>query len=158
MAIVLTGPFDPAAAREYDLVPVALAPELTMFHVNQYFAAYWQARRAMRDELEVPSDYPTIFPCEGVVRAIVVALTKSTAPTYALIMTDYFGGAGDQWACVFTGTVRWPAVRRINDALRALGVKARDDLDEFDTVGLSAHRSTPEYLERYMELCDELGV
>ena len=30
--------------------------------------------------------------------------------------------------------------------------------DEFATVGLGRHRRSPEYLDRYVDLCDELGV
>jgi len=48
-------------------------------------------------------------------------------------------------------------VRDINAALRVLGVVAADGLDEFDTVGLAEHRSTPEALDRYEDLCDELA-
>lgn len=48
--------------------------------------------------------------------------------------------------------------RSINEALRALGVSRRKGVDEFDTGGLGADRHSPEYLERYVELCNELGV
>jgi hypothetical protein len=40
---------------------------------------------------------------------------------------------------------------------RFAGTRERG-LDAFDTVGLGDHRSPPEHLERYRELCDELGV
>ena len=30
--------------------------------------------------------------------------------------------------------------------------------DEFDTVGLGAHRTQPDYLGRYVDLCDQLGA
>jgi hypothetical protein len=42
--------------------------------------------------------------------------------------------------------------------LRALGIARRSDLDEFDTVGLSRHRSSPRHLDRYVALCDDFDV
>ena len=49
-------------------------------------------------------------------------------------------------------------IKRINDALAFFGVIKKDNLDEFDTVGLSNYRSAPEYLIKYIDLADELGV
>jgi hypothetical protein len=84
------------------------------------------------------------------------------AGPFALVLTDYFGGVGDQWACLYDASGgRDPAVHTINDALRALGVRrggSGDFVDEFDAVGLGAHRHTPERLEQYEALCDELGL
>lgn len=68
------------------------------------------------------------------------------------------GGVGEQWACAFVEGRRVQAVGDINAALRVLGVVAAEGLDEFDTVGLAAHRSSPEELERYEDLCDDLGL
>ncbi|MBB2909791.1 hypothetical protein FHS43_001037 [Streptosporangium becharense] len=31
-------------------------------------------------------------------------------------------------------------------------------MDEFDTIGLGTFRSNPDHRDRYIELCDELGV
>lgn len=75
-----------------------------------------------------------------------------------MIYTDYFAGVGDQWGgiCLARGPIR--SVSTINAALGMLGITAAPGLDEFDTVELGRHRSTPEYLERYIDLCDELDV
>jgi hypothetical protein len=48
-------------------------------------------------------------------------------------------------------------VRDSNHALRVLGVRAVAGADEFDTVGLGRHRRTPACLDRYEDLCDDLG-
>ncbi len=158
-AIVIADPFRSEVAARLDLVAVPLSPPLTLFHIDHYFTAYWQAVRGRSELLDVPSEFPIVFPREGVVAQLVAELTGLDAPRFALIRTEYFGGAGGQWACVFTGCHReTDATATINDALRLLGIARRGSLDEFDTVGLGAHRSSPEYLDRYVGLCDELGV
>jgi hypothetical protein len=158
VAILIPAPVDAEAARRLDLQPVALTPSLTMLHVDHYFTAYWQAVRGTKEYLDVPADFPPIYPREGVVRAMVCELTGNAASPFALVMTDYFGGTGSQWGCVFRGAVRSSEGRTINEALRALGIVRREGQDEFDTVGLGNHRHSPDYLERYVALCDELGV
>ena len=54
--------------------------------------------------------------------------------------------------------LRQPPDASINDVLRVLGVARRGSLDEFDTVGLGAHRYPSTHLERYVALCEELSV
>ena len=158
-AIIIVDAFDPEVARNLDLVPVPLSPPLTLFHIDDYYTAYWQAVRGCIGHLDVPSDFPSVFPREEIVAQLVAELTALKSARFALIQTEYFGGAGEQWACVFTGDQRDSRDgATINDALRMLGVVGQRSLDEFDFVGLGAHRSPPEYLERYVDLCDELGV
>jgi hypothetical protein len=50
--------------------------------------------------------------------------------------------------------------RAKNDRTSCDGAVTVDDIASIclDTVGLGAHRSRPEYLARYVALCDELGV
>jgi hypothetical protein len=156
-ALILAVPVDASAARGWDAVPVALAGGLTLVHVTHYYTAYWQATRGVTAELDVPAEFPPIFPRESVVELLAADLAGEPDPDYALVMTDYFGGAGGQWACGRTGGRFGPA-SDINEALRALGVRAGAGQDEFDTVGLVAHRMSPEYLDRYEDLCEELGI
>jgi len=160
--IVRDKPFDVLAARDWDVVRVPLGAGLCLVHIDHYYTAYWQKRRGEVAKLDVPPDFSGLFPREGVVLSLAAALTgavdRGEAPTFALVMTDYFGGVGDQWASAYVNGRRIPDVRHVNDALRALGVQAIGEADEFDTVGLGKHRSSPDYLERYVALCDELGV
>jgi hypothetical protein len=157
-ALIVAGPFDAQAAAEWDVAGVALdSGGLWLFHLDHYWSAYWQARRGSTAMLDVPADFPPTFPRQAVVADLAAALTDDTRP-FALVMTDYFGGAGGQWACVLTGGHRAPAVSKINNALHHLGVRSNDGRDEFDTVGLGRHRRAPESLERYPDLCVELGV
>jgi len=157
-ALLVPGHFDADAAVEWDLAPVSLRENLTLFHLTHYYTAYRQARHGFTEYFDLPSDAPGIFPREAVTATIAARLCGRPDPTFAVLFTDYFAGNGSQWAVVSVdgGPVR--SVRTVNEALRALGVLAEPGSDEFDTVGLAAHRSTPEYLERYIDLCDELGV
>ncbi|WP_434424870.1 hypothetical protein [Nannocystis pusilla] len=158
-ALLIAGPHDAAAAERFDLRPLPLTAGLTLFHVDHYFTAYWQALTGATERLDVPATVPSIFPSEGVVCRMARELTGAEAPTFALVMTDYFGGVGGQWACVFRGAQRISADdASINDALRALGVTRTADEDEFDVVGLGRHRRSPEHLDRYVDLCEDLGV
>ena len=69
----------------------------------------------------------------------------SLLPRYAEVQTDYFGGCGEQYASVKLGNSIMTC-RSINDALRQIGVKAEEGMDEFDTVGLGKYRATEEVL------------
>jgi len=82
-----------------------------------------------------------------------VALELSQHGPVAYIETDYFGGTGEQAAIVWEdGRVRMPAQQArsgpINEALRLMGVRAGIMRDEFEAVGLGAHRSNDDWLER----------
>ncbi|MBF6384766.1 hypothetical protein [Nocardia farcinica] len=79
----------------------------------------------------MPREAPGLFPREGVVRLPAAELSGSPAPSFAVIHTDYHVGVGTQWG---------------------------GGADEFDTVGLAAHRATPEHLDRNADLFDEMGV
>jgi uncharacterized protein (TIGR02996 family) len=136
---------------------VALPFSLVMFHVNHYYAAYWQAARKHTGSLDVP--FPAMFPKEVAILELAIELSGQAAPRFALITTEYFDITGGQVACMFEGARRITAPdARINDALRLLGVIRADGRDEFDTVGLANHRRSPPYLGHYRALCRQLGV
>jgi hypothetical protein len=150
---------DSSRVASWDLPSVAL-PRLTLFHVTHYYSAYWQARRGYRGMLDVPSHFPAIFPRERVLVDLLADITQNEAPRFALIQTNYFGGIGEQWACFFEGTKRLSAPEAsINGVLCEMGVLRGTAVDEFEAVELDRHRHTPdEFYERYVGLCDELGV
>lgn len=58
--------------------------------------------------------------------------------------TEYFGQVGQQLASVFEGGARTLETATVNEALRAIGVIARAEEDEWDTVGLQHHRVMPD--------------
>ncbi|HEY0604189.1 MAG TPA: hypothetical protein VGD58_14820 [Herpetosiphonaceae bacterium] len=157
-AVLLKGPFDQRIAERYDLFGIALTPEITMFHIDHYYTACWQKQLGVQGDLEGSVEC-AIFPYEAVLHTLISAITGIEEPVFAVILTDYFGGAGEQWAQVYQGSkLVNPQIRIINQALAQLGVVASPGMDEFDTVGLSNYRSQPEYLEKYRDLADTLGV
>jgi hypothetical protein len=158
-AILLPGACRADAPQRWDVVPVNLAHGWSMVPITHYFSAYWQAKIGAGAALAVPTEFCSIFPSEGVVGQIAADLAGRHTP-FAVIMTDYFGGVGEQWACAFpAATATVPSTNgAINQVLQALGVVADPGKDEFDTLGLAAHRHPPEYLHKYEDLCDEIGV
>ncbi|GAB2198948.1 hypothetical protein [Sessilibacter sp. MAH4] len=66
---------------------------------------------------------------------------------YAIIMTEYFGGIGEQYASVYSeGETIMPETKDgINEALRKIGVVRANNKDEFDTICLGNYRSFDEY-------------
>jgi len=161
-ALIVGEPFDDRAARQWGVVGLPVGERLRLVHISHYYTAYMQGRRGETAELDVPADFPDVFPREAVVASLAAALAADVpgkrTSTFALVMADYFGGIGDQWACAYVEGRRVETVGDINAALRVLGVQAAEGLDEFDTVGLARHRSTPDYLDRYADFCDEDGV
>lgn len=157
-AIVLRGPFDAAAAATFDLTGIPLVEDLTLFPITHYYTACWQKTLGTRGDLDGAFPPSLIFPRECVIAVLMERIT-GREPHFAVIATDYFGGAGEQWAQVYSGHAPAdPSITAINPALRWLGVKARRGLDEFDTAGLNRIRRGPDSLDRYVDLADELGV
>ena len=153
IALIVREPFDETAARDWDVAGVPLGHGLRLVHLSDSYTAVQQHRRGGGATLDVPDDFPSDFPREGVVADLAAAVTGAGPATFALVMTEYFGGAGEQWAALFVAGRRDPDVVAVNGALRGLGVVAGPGQDEFDTVGLASHRSTPEELDRYEDLC-----
>ncbi len=73
--------------------------------------------------------------------------------TIAKISTDYFGGAGHQEAKLFINNKKEYdnssefdfSERPINTVLKKMGIKSKDGMDEFDTIGLSNFRSNEDF-------------
>jgi hypothetical protein len=152
-ALVVAEPVDLDRAAAVDLRPMLVHEHLAVLPVDMYYAEYWAVRRGALTHLDLPDDVPAIFPFHSVLVDFVREVTGEENPRFAIILTDYFGGQGSQWAVVFRGATRLTGEgTTINQALTALGVRARAPLDEFDTVGLGRHRHNPEYLDRYPDL------
>lgn len=157
-ALIVPEPFDDAAALEWDVAGVPLGQGLRLVHVSDSYVAYQQHRRGVVADLDLPEDLPDTFPRGAVVADLVRAVSGPAAVTFALVMTEYFGGVGDQWAVAFVDGRRVAGVTDINGALDVLGVRPEAGKDAFDSVGLSEQRSAPEELDRYWDLCEELGL
>ncbi|NKY35643.1 hypothetical protein HGA13_21585 [Nocardia speluncae] len=158
-ALILAGPCQADAVDRWDLVPVPLRGDLTLFHLTHSYTAYWQAKLGIGGYFERPANASELlFPTEKIIGVVAAEITARPAPTFAVVVTEYFAGAGGQAAVVSVDGGPISPVDNINSALRVLGVVAAQGSDEFDTVGLSGHRSTPDYLDRYVDLCEDLGV
>ncbi|WP_326657402.1 hypothetical protein [Streptomyces sp. NBC_00385] len=158
-ALVVTGRVDTERALSLGLRAVLAHDGISVFPIDHYFSAYWAAKRGNSALLDLPDGLTVLFPTEAVLHDLVREVTGTDRPLFAIIATDYFGGAGGQWAVAFDGEDRvTPDRASVNQALAALGVRATASRDEFDVIGLGGFRSNPDYLEAYVDLCDELGV
>lgn len=161
-AIILSGNFDQDLAKEFGLIEKNLGYELNLFHIDGWYAAYWQHLLKTEGELEITNinqDWFLNIPSEMALAEIMKRISKQNEPKFAIIITDYFGGIGFQWANVFRGSTNSDrTIETINQALKYLGVNAKEGLDEFETIGLDKIRTQPEYLEKYRDLYDELEL
>lgn len=93
-------------------------------------------------------------------RSIIFTSKISRSGTVGFIVAEFFGGDGCQWAILcrdgepilgpihttFVGESHLPRSEwPINRILRALGVIAHLPQDEFESIGLQAHRHTEEW-------------
>lgn len=158
-ALILKGNYQDEMLDVFDLRPIRLTEELTLFHINKAYTACWQAILKEEGMLDIEAMDLFYLPKEHCIKTIVDKISLEDDNLYAIIQTDYFGGVGSQCACVFKGDKNLDkSIESINQALCILGVKRNLPLDEFDTVGLSQYRSEPTYLEKYSVLAEILGV
>ena len=143
-AVVLNGSFNEDQARLFDLKAMRLTPELTLFPLDAGFCDYWSEKLGVSGH---KSRRPLLN--SDVVHLMVDSIAENAL--FAVIETDY-AGRGSQAAAVYRGeTEIMPptvtgdgpiaeSIGPINDALRHLGVVAREGRDEFDTLGLGQYR------------------
>ncbi|GAA3442394.1 hypothetical protein [Planomonospora venezuelensis] len=158
-ALVVAGAVDAERARSVGLHAELVHGDVGVFPIDHFFSAYWAAIRGNDARLDLPDGLPSTFPDEAVLRDLVREVTGTDEPRFAIIQTEYFAGIGGQWAAAFAGERRLTSAQAsINEALAELGVRASESEDEFDVIGLSRFRVNPDHLDRYADLCDELGV
>ena len=156
-ALILKGSYDVELAKEYDLIGKEIGFDLTLFHIDHYYAAYWQFKFGLNGELSKSGDTGTlIFPTDRALAKLVKRVSTAASVEFAIIATDYFAGTGTQFASIYNNEeLVSKSITKINQVLRHLGVKSIDGKDEFDSVGLDRIRSQPEILEKYLTFCDE---
>lgn len=145
-AVLLPGPFDEQRVRSFCWKPISLTATITLFPLEADSCDAWSKRLNIAGSV---SDRP-LLNCR-VVHCMVREIAR--LPLFAIIETDYFGGAGDQAAAVYSGEIEVMApttakVGPINEALRHLGVRESVETDEFDTVGLGRFRHFDRFSER----------
>lgn len=72
--------------------------------------------------------------------------------TIIKVVTDYFGGIGEQSAKLFINNKRILDLNSelgdsspINSVLKQIGIDRKDGLDEFDTIGLGNYRTNSDF-------------
>ncbi len=158
-ALILAAPYDQVIAESYGLLPRITFEHVTVFPIDHCWSAYWQKKRGDVDgRLHIPPG-SHLLPTEGCCRAIARELTGLPAPRFAVIFTDYFGGNGHQWAIAYEGDRLVVSDHAsVNEALHALGVFGADGRDAWDVIGFSDFRHNPDHLDKFKELCDEIGA
>jgi hypothetical protein len=157
--LVIALPYDVEKARSYDLIAALTDGARTLFPIDHHWSAVWQRKRGDVDgRLDLPLDLPARFPIQGVIQAIAEEVTGCPEVRFGVILTDYFGGHGDQWGVLFEGRRRIGERTRVNEVLRALGLVSGMGNDEWDTFGLADVRKSPGYLDRYRALATTLEL
>lgn len=158
-SILLKGSFDQQLAQEYDLLGIPLGFELTLFPIDVNFTTYWQYKLNCQDSLETNCPQIPWYPNEMVIYELMKRITNRDLIEYGIILTDYFGGMGSQYANVFQNEKNLDLqLDTISKVLKQLGVKKGGSFDEFEALGLGKLRSNPDYLEKYRDLCENLGL
>lgn len=152
--IFVAAPLLAEVAAGYDLYPALRHQQVSFLPIDHYYAAYWAHRLGIHGLFPIDGDVPSVFPAQRVRLRLMRESTGLDAPDFAIVMTEYFGGVGGQWALPCIGGEPQP-VCSVNRALTMLGVVPEAGLDAFDTVGLGRYRHNPEYLETYAALCEE---
>lgn len=153
-AVLLSGSFDEERAKSFDMKPIRLSFQLTLFPLDARYTDYWSEKLGVSGFV---SDHPLLN--SRVIHHMVNSIAQD--PLFAVIETDYFGGTGSQAAVVYRGEIEvmahdWTEVRPakysfgpINRALRMLGVIKAKGRDEFETVGLDKYRDFYDLFDAY---------
>jgi len=158
-SIILKGEYKDDEAIKFDLKGIELDFGLNMFFIDGFYTACWQKKLDTHGFLKSNCNDITWYPREYVIYELMKLITKREQIEFALIFTDYFGGIGTQYANVYKESENVDLkINTISKALKYLGVDKGSHHDEFDAVGLSKFRVNPDYLEKYRDLADELGV
>ncbi|MCG8435938.1 MAG: hypothetical protein MJA83_18110 [Gammaproteobacteria bacterium] len=143
-ALVARAPIDLNAAKQLDL-PVLPAGEFAIVALDPAHADFWAEKFAVEDQHFSDMTFDS--------KVIHEFANRLGMDRFVLLQTDYFGGVGDQWATVYRGAQRVMEVTKggINEALALVGVVREGNSDEFDTIGLGAHRDFSDLFEKYWD-------
>jgi len=151
-AALLKGDFDTKIAATFDLQAVPLGFDITLFWLDIRYTEYWGDKLCILGTLKTPlrvNKSELLFPDDRVIVHLMSHITGTTSPLYAIIATEYFGGIGEQAAALYRGETlitddeQASDYGSINQVLRGLGVDSQENMDEFDTLGLSNYRRIP---------------
>lgn len=144
-AIIGKSPVNIEVARKYDL-PIFTEDEFVIVALDPSHADFWDEKLGFNYERK-----SEILMDTACTHHLVNELGLSK---FAIIFTDYFGGAGEQEAAVYENGVQImpPTKDGINRALKMLGVQKNRTNDEFDSINLGKYRNFDEYFEKYEDL------
>jgi hypothetical protein len=143
-AIIGKSPIEKNVAVDYDL-PYFEHNDFVIVALDEAHSDYWAEKLDLFDSTE----RQVILDCKTThFFAKAIGLKK-----YAIINTDYFGGAGEQFAAVYeNGEMIMPTKEgAINEALKMLGVKCIKDCDEFDSICLGNYRNFDDFFDKYYD-------
>lgn len=83
-ALIVHGPADQAAAREWDVAAAPIGHRLRLIHISPAYAAYQHHRHGSTGSLCVPAGFPPVFPREGVLAELAAAVTGTRPATFAV--------------------------------------------------------------------------
>jgi hypothetical protein len=136
-AIIAKKPINEAKAAAYGLA-VAYESDYAIVILFEDSIYYWSCKLDL-DFLSIDEDFN-----EASETAFFLA-AELGIEQYAFIRTDYFGGMGYQHALFMEKGALKSKENSINDALKKIGVVAKEGLDEFDTLNLGQYRGMEEY-------------
>ena len=141
-ALVARAPIDLKAARHLDL-PAFEAGSFGVVALDAAHSDFWAEKLAIENQY-----FSDMIFDSAIVHEFAHRLGMRR---FVLLQTDYLGGVGDQWATVYHGPERVMEATKggINEALALLGVVREGNTDEFDTIGLGAHRDFSDVFEKY---------
>ena len=158
-SIVLKGDYNKKIATDYELIGVDLGIDLTLFFIDGHYTAYWQEKLKIKGNLETNCPEVTWFPNGKIIYHFMKIISKRDVVKYAIIMTDYFGGIGKQFANIFENEKNINLqLNTISKVLKEMGVEKGNHHDEFDAVGLGGYRVNPDYLDKYGKMTFDLGI
>ncbi|MBX3713566.1 MAG: hypothetical protein KF800_16525 [Lysobacter sp.] len=149
--VLIQGSVDLDVAASYDLFPLIDKAGIKFFPLDHYYLAYWSHKLGRPGRWEMPESFPGTFPGCEVLRVLVGAVQARDAP-FAIVMTEYFGGIGEQWAAFVEGGKMIPQAD-INGVLSAFGVSPSGHLDAFEAYGFGDIRRNPQFLLKYGRWC-----
>ncbi len=147
-AIITQNPIAEQEAREYKL-PFVYEKGFCIIFLEALHTDYWTSKIAETRQINLKDESEHELPILLDGKFTYFIAQELGIKTFALIETDYFGGAGTQWACVYEdGKQIMPYTEGgINQALQKIAVSAKEGLDEFDTLNLSKYRDYEDALK-----------
>ena len=149
-AIVVPGEVDSTRAFEFDARIVPLRQGFTAIALCPYYVDDWA------EKLDIPGQVAK-WPILNARVIHFIANSLADGRPFALIETDYFDGQGTQSAAAYQSDAELFSPcsshgKVINKAMKLIGVRRFLLQDEFDTIGLGAHRDWDDLFSEYYDL------